>query len=59
MGIFKHWEPDPDVIRFDNLKKMNDVAKALAQDCAGDPEALAFLQKVRDWVVRKMIDELE
>lgn len=59
MVFWKRQEPDPDERRFNNLKKMNDAAKALAVDYSGDNEAVAFLKEIRDWVVRKMIDELE
>lgn len=59
MAFWKKREPEPDVIRFDNLKKLSDAAKELAQAFDSDPEAVTFLQDVWDWAVRRMIDELE
>lgn len=52
-------EPEPDVIRFENLQKLSAAAQELEQEYAGDSEAVAFLQDVHVWAVRKMIDELE
>lgn len=59
MGFWKKREPEPDELRFEALKQLRRVADELEKSYADNPEALAFLKEVQDWVARRMIDELE
>lgn len=59
MGSRKRRGMNPDMIRFENLTQLCNAANNLAQDFAEDPETVAYLQEIRDWAIKKLVNELE
>ena len=59
MAFRKKHESDPSMIRFENLTQLCNAANNLAQDFAEDPETVAYLQEIRDWAIKKLVNELE